>query len=767
MKKSNRSQKRHKNAELFFVFLYHVLQLIPATLIFIGDTVIWLFLILVKLVRQVIKALSSTANLLTRNIQYLMNKGRKSIFKKKHKATVFNYRQYEKKVGKQRKKRPIYISFLAKLKYVIAGCIFSFFFIFLPLVAIVFIQDLPNPNELTLNPIPQTTKIYDRNGHLLYQLYAQQNRTLVPLKDVPLSLQHATIAIEDKTFYTHPGFDVMSILRAAINDLSGKPLEGGSTITQQLIKSSLLTPKQTLYRKFKEVILAFWAERIYTKNQILEMYLNQVPYGGTAWGIEAASELYFNKHVQNLDLAQCAFLAGLTSSPSTYSPYGPYPTIWKKRQLEVLQQMVIAKFITQQQADAAAKETLTFEPQKEPYLAPHFVNYVINLLEQKYGVAEVEKGGLIVRTTLDLNTQNMAQDVVSSEVDRDNYLNLTNGAALITNPSTGDILAMVGSHDFNDPNGGNVNLTTSLRQPGSSIKVVNYSAAFERGLTAASIINDVPITFTDQWGNSYTPVNYDGRFHGPVTVRTALANSLNIPAVKVLNQYTGVSNMVDMAKKMGIHSWGDPSQYGLSLTLGSADVTMLDMARVYGTLANEGTEVGLNPILEITDSKGNVIEQKNSATISKRTVLDPGIAFIIGNILADNNARSMEFGPNSPLYIPGYYVPVKTGTTNDIRDNWTDGYTPSDVVITWVGNNNNSPMNNGLVSGITGAAPIWHQIMTNLLQGKPNPLPTIPADVIQKTCYGKPEFFVRGTENSVNCNYIPYPSGTPTPTPNH
>ena len=766
MKKNNRSKQRQKNADLFFLLLYRVLQLIPLTLIFIGDSVILFTVTLLKTIRFIITFLIEQVENVKTFLRLVLHKCKKLLSKRRHKSrgTIFSYRQYERKINKQRKKRPFYLSFLSKLKYVVAGVIFSMLFIFLPLVAIIFIQDLPNPNQLTLEPVPQTTKIYDRNGHLLYQIYAQQNRTLVPLKDVPINLQHATIASEDKTFYSNPGFNILAIFRAAINDLSGTPTEGGSTITQQLIKSTLLTPQQTLYRKFKEVILAFWAERIYTKNQILEMYLNQVPYGGTAWGIEAASELYFSKHVQNLDLAQCAFLAGLTSSPSTYSPYGPYSNLWKKRQMYVLQQMVDDKYITSKEASAAAKETLTFDPQQEPYLAPHFVNYVINWLEQKYGIAEVEKGGLNVRTTLDLNIQNMAQNIVSSEVAKDNYLNLTNGAALITDPSNGDILAMVGSHDFNDPNGGNVNITTSIRQPGSSIKVVNYSAAFERGLTAATIIDDTPTTFTDKWGNSYTPRNYDGKFHGPVTVRTALSNSLNIPAVKVLNQYTGVANMVAMAKEMGIHSWGDPSQYGLSLTLGSADVTMLDMARVYGTLANEGTEVSLNPILKITDYKGDVIAQKDAATIAKRQVLDPGVAFIIGNILADNNARSMEFGPNSPLYIPGYYVPVKTGTTNNIRDNWTDGYTPNYVVITWVGNNNNSPMNNGLVSGITGAAPMWHQIMSNLLQGLPNPLPPIPADVVQKTCYGHPEFFVRGTENSVNCNYIPYPSGAPTPT---
>jgi 1A family penicillin-binding protein len=661
----------------------------------------------------------------------------------------------KRKKNKKEKAQHFASTFRTKLKYFLIGVIFSFFFLFIPLATIIFLQDLPSPTELTYRQIPQTTRIYDRNNSLLAEIYTNQDRTIVPLSDIPTSLKQATISIEDKNFYTHPGFDIPSIVRAFKQDLSGGKIQGGSTITQQLIKSSILTPEQNLSRKIKEVILAFWTEKIYTKNQILEMYFNQVPYGGTAWGAEAAAETYFNKHVKQLDLAQSAFLAGLTSAPTIYSPYGNQPNLWKKRQKEVLQRMVANQYITPKQASIAEKENITFSWQNAALHAPHFVNYVKQLIAEKYGQAMLEKGGLNIYTTLDLKIQNMAERVVKTEVSNDATLNLTNGAAVITNPQNGDILALVGSHDFNDPNGGNVNIATSLRQPGSSIKVVTYSAALENGFTAASILDDSPVSYPSDSG-AYAPVNYDGRFHGRVPLRIALANSFNIPAVKTLNQI-GIPTMVDTAKKMGITTWGDPSQYGLSITLGSAEVTMLDMATVYGTLANKGQRVDLNPILKVTDSKGHTLEQKSQP--QKTQVLTPGVSYILSDILADNNARTLEFGPNSPLYIPGQYVSVKTGTTDDKRDNWTDGYTSNYVVITWVGNNDNTPMSPTLASGITGAAPIWHQIMTNLLTNQKITRPTPPTQIVSKTCYGHPEYFLNGTQNTTNCGYyIPSPT---------
>jgi membrane peptidoglycan carboxypeptidase len=353
----------------------------------------------------------------------------------------------------------------------------------------------------------------------------------------------------------------------------------------------------------------------------------------------------------------------------------------------------------------------------------------------------------------------MVQQIVTSEVEKNSYLNLTNGAAIVTNPKNGDILSMVGSKNYSDTDSGNFNVVTALRQPGSSIKVVTYSQALSNGFTAATIIEDSPITYPSFNGLSYSPVNYDGKFHGKMSLRIALANSINIPAVKVLSKI-GVPQMIDLGKKMGITTWKNSSNYGLAITLGSADVKMVDMATVYGVLANEGVRVDLNPILKLTDSLGNVLEEKKEPLTESKQAIDPAVAFIISNILADNAARALEFGINSPLNIPKHYVSVKTGTSDNKRDNWTIGYTPDYVVAVWVGNNDNSPMSQNLASGITGAAPIWHNIMLNLLPKSGSKKSIVPSNVIQKDCIGRKEYFIRGTENSVNCRYVPV---TPTP----
>ena len=649
-----------------------------------------------------------------------------------------------------------------KIKYFILGSTLSFIFVFLPLVVIIFLQDLPSPKQLDFQKAPLTTKIFDKNGMLLYQIYANQNRTQIPLSSVPKHLRNATIAIEDKTFYKNSGVDFIAIVRAAIADLSGKPLQGASTITQQLIRSTLLTPEITIQRKIKEVILAFWAKHLYTKDQILEMYFNQVPYGGTAWGVEAASEVYFGKRTEDIDLAQAAFLAGLTRAPTIYSPYGESPTLWKKRQKEVLTKMEELGYISVDEKEEALSEKLVFSVPQVPLYAPHFVMYIKDLLIKKYGLGMVEKGGLYVTTSLDLKTQDMVQQIVTSEVEKNAYLNLTNGASIVTNPKNGDILAMVGSRDYSEIDSGNFNVVTALRQPGSSIKVVTYAAALSNGFTAATIIDDSPVTFTSN-GPSYSPVNYDGAFRGRMSLRIALANSINIPAIKILSRI-GIDNMVGLGRKMGITTWNDPDNYGLAITLGAADVKMVDMATVYGVLANEGVRVNLNPILKLKDSQGNILEEKKDPQAGI-AIIDPGVAFIITNILADSGARSMVFGINSILNIPNNYVAVKTGTSDNKRDNWTIGYTPNFVVATWVGNNDNSPMSQSLASGITGAAPIWHNIMANLLAKKSPSTSAIkinvPQNVVQKDCIGRKEYFIRGTENSVNCTFTP----TPTPTP--
>src|SRR5258708_5739307 len=589
-----------------------------------------------------------------------------------------------------------------RFRYFIIGTIFSFLFLFLPLLFYLLAQYLPNPHELSLNQIPQTTKIYDRNHTVLYEIYATQNRTLVNISDLPKNLINATIATEDKNFYTNPGFDITAIIRAAIADITGHEIQGGSTLTQQLIKSSLLTSQRSISRKIEEIALAFWAEKIYSKQEILHMYFNQVPYGGTAWGAEAGAEVYFNKRVQDLDLAECAFLAGLPRAPSIYSPFGTTPNAWKNRQKDVLRRMQELGYISKQQQLDTAKEELHFQSPQVPIRAPHFVMYLKDLLVKKYGLPLVERGGLQVITSLDLPTQDMVQHIVTNEVSKDGYLNLTNGAAVITDPRNGDVLAMIGSKDYNSPDGGSVNLAIAHRQPGSSIKVVTYAAALTHGMTAATTIDDTPITYTAAGSPPYAPVNYDGKWHGRVT--------------------------------------------------------MLDMATVYGTLANQGYRVDINPILKITDNKGTLYEEKNA--VLKTSVLDSGVTFILSNILADNNARSMEFGPNSPLNLQGHIVSVKTGTSDNKRDNWTMGYTKDKVVTVLVGNNDNSPMSETLASGITGAAPIWHDIMSSLLKNQQDNPYTPPRNIVQRQCSGKFEYFILGTENSMNCSN-PQPAITP------
>ena len=653
----------------------------------------------------------------------------------------------------RKRTHPLFVPRSMKFKYLFVGVTFSFLFLFLPLFTYSFIQSLPNPKTLAYQETSQTTKIYDRNKVLLYQIYANQNRTNVPLEKIPTHFQKATIAIEDKNFYKTQGIDLQAIVRSAVADVSGKPLQGGSTITQQLIKTKLLTPERTIERKIKEVVLAVWAEQIYSKEEILEMYFNQVPYGGTAWGAEAAAQTYFGKSVNQLSLAESAFLAGLPQAPTTYSPYGNTPNLWKNRQKDVLERMVDLKFITKSEANNALNEKLVFKPNQNNIKAPHFVMYIKDLLIQKYGLPIVERGGLTVVTSLDIKTQNMAQNIVTTEVENSGNLNFSNAGALVTNPKNGDILAMVGGKDFYDPNGGNFNVTTALRQPGSTIKVVTYSAALLKGLTASSTIQDTPVAFTAPGAPTYAPVNYDGKFHGTVTLRNALANSINIPAVKLLNQ-VGVENMMSLAKKMGINSWTNENNYGLALTLGAAETKMTEMATVYGTLANNGKRVELNPIIKITNYQGEILEEKNE--IIEKNALPAEVAFIISNILADNKARAMEFGLNSPLNIPKHTVSVKTGTTDNKRDNWTIGYTPSILTAVWVGNNDNSPMNPRLASGITGAAPVWNKIMSNLLnQSKANDETFIkPINVVSKSCGGNIEYFIKGTENNIFCKPI-------------
>lgn len=626
------------------------------------------------------------------------------------------------------------------------------------------LRDLPSPTSLSNASASRSSQIYDRHGALLFTMYASRNQTFIPLSQIPKSLLQATIAIEDKDFYRHGAVDLRAIIRAFISTVFYRQVQGGSTITQQLVKNTLLTPERTITRKAKEVVLSFVTEVLYPKDKILEMYLNQVPYGGAAYGVEAAAQTYFGKRVGELTLSESAFLAGLPEAPSVYSPFGAYPQKAKKRQELVLRKMYEQEYITKQQQDIAKKQELEFKTLSNPIKAPHFVLYVKGLLEKKYGEKLVEQGGLTIKTSLDLDLQEFAQQTVASEVAKLTQYRVSNGAALITSPVSGEILAMVGSKGYFDTTtDGNVNVTLANLQPGSSIKPINYAVGLIKGYTAATPFIDQPVCFPNPVGPAYCPKNYDGRFHGVTQMRFALGNSYNIPAVKMLKT-NGVEAMIATASAMGISTFKDPSRYGLSLTLGGGEVTMVDMAVAYGVFANQGYRRDLHPILEVIDSSGKVLEKyspPNSPIFGKK-VIPTEAAYIISHILLDNNARADAFGPNSALKIGNYPVSVKTGTTNDYRDNWTIGYTPSYLVVSWVGNNDHSPMA-GIVSGVTGAAPIWSKIMTHLLKNTTAQWPQKPNDIIGKTvcsnsgllpppegapdrCPTRFEYFIKGTE---------------------
>jgi penicillin-binding protein 1C len=644
-------------------------------------------------------------------------------------------------------------------------CIALFYFLIL--------KDLPSPKQLTTEGPGSATKIFDRNGTLLFDIFAEQNRTPVPLKDIPLQLRQATIAVEDKDFYKHKGVNpIGGILRAITASIFKQQLQGGSTITQQLVKTALLSPERTVTRKVKEIILAYWVEFTYSKDQILEMYLNRVPYGGTAWGVEAAAEKYFGKPVKDLTLAESALLAGLPQAPSLYSPFGSRPDLAFTRQHDVLTRMVAEKYISRNDGDAAKKQSITFA-KPSSIKAPHFVMYVKELLVEKYGLSTVERGGLRVTTTLDLPLQEYAQATVAAEIDTVKDFNITNGAALITKPATGEILAMVGSTDYFATPSGSYNVTTAYRQPGSSIKPINYGIGIDRHLvTAGTMFLDVPTCFGVQNQSNYCPKNYDWKFHGPVQLRFALGNSYNIPAVKMMMMNT-VTDMVASASAFGIESYKDPSKYGLSLTLGGGEVKMTEMATAFGVYANGGIRKNLVSILKVTDKQGKTLEEYKDPNLNRAIpsqlllngprVVSTETAFIMSHILLDNNARQDAFGPASSLVIPGHAVSVKTGTTDDLRDNWTIGFTPQVLVAVWVGNNNNTVMSR-LTSGVTGAAPIWNKLMKYALIGKPDIWPKQPDGVIgkeicsvsgllpptpdapDKGCPIRFEYFIKGTE---------------------
>jgi len=625
-------------------------------------------------------------------------------------------------------------------------------------------RDLPSPDKIVRRE-GFTTKIYDRNDQLLYDVYQDAKRIPAELDNIPDYLKQATIAIEDKEFYSHPGFSIRGISRSIFRLILYRRISGGgSTLTQQLVKNVLLTTDQTFIRKYKELILTLQIERKYTKDEILRMYLNESPYGGTAWGVGAASEYYFGKDVSELGLVESAILAGLPQRPSAYSPFTS--DLWQDRTMAVLRRMGEDGYISEEE-ESEVIETLDevdFNDEKGVLKAPHFVMYVKQLLAEQFGEDQINIGGLKVTTTLDLELQEQTQEVVSQEVEKVEDLNITNGAAIVINPDNGEILSMVGSRDyFKDDFDGKFNvITQGLRQPGSSIKPVTYLAGFKQGYSPATMIMDVRTAFPVAGQKDYIPVNYDGNYNGPMQARYALASSINITAVKMLSM-VGIKNMLSLANEMGISTLAPTkenlSKFGFSVTLGGGDVIPLELAIAYTSFANGGIKKEPVAILKVEDKDGRVLLERKG--VEEKRILTTGEAFLINDILSDNNARALTFGLNSGLVVPGRKVAVKTGTTNDSRDNWAIGWTPNILVAAWVGNNDNSSMTT-VASGISGATPIWRKIMIRSIDSLGYEEFSIPNDVTKievdkfsgyRSHDGFPareEYFIKGREPNQN-----------------
>ena len=597
-------------------------------------------------------------------------------------------------------------------------------------VFIYFAKDLPSPGNLGNRTVVESTKIYDRTGtHILYDIHGEEKRTQIDFKQMPDSIKFATISLEDQSFYSNHGVEITSIIRAGLADLLHRgATQGASTITQQLIKQTVLSPEKTLSRKIKEAILSIELSQKFSKDDILGMYLNQIPYGSNAYGVEAAAETFFGKHASDLTLDESALLASLPQAPSYYSPYGNNTSDLIVRQHYALNQMAKLGYITQDQANAAAQVDVLskIKPPSENISAPHFVMYVKDYLEKKYGDQMLEQGGLKVYTTLDWDKQQAAEQAVKDNAATDLKYGANNAALVAMDPKTGQILAMVGSRDYFGtpvPNGctpgknckfeGNFNVATAARQPGSSFKPYVYLTAFEKGYTPETNIWDVDTNFSTDNGQTYDPKNYDGKNHGLLQMKNTLAMSLNVPAVETL-YLAGVQNSINTAHSLGITTLqGDPNQYGLSLVLGGGEVTLLDHVNAYGSLADSGNYHAKTAILKVVDSTGKTLEQYQDNP--GQQVVDPKYVGMLDYIMSTNDLRAPVFGNNNPLAFSDRPVAAKTGTTNDWHDGWTMGYTPSLVAGVWAGNNDNTPMAQG-ADGIFTAAPIWREFMNKVLQ---------------------------------------------------
>ncbi len=646
---------------------------------------------------------------------------------------------------------------------VIAALLLSF--------CIYFLHSLPSPNKLLLEKPAASSIIYDRNGEVLYYFYGDQHRIPVTLSQISQSAIDATLAIEDQKFHHHFGFSITGMLRALRNNFrNSRATEGGSTITQQLVKNRLLSREKRVVRKIKELVLAIWVELVFTKKEILEMYLNDVSYGGTAHGIEAAAWKYFDKPASSLTVPESALLAGLLKAPTLYNPFGSQPALAASRQKQVLQRMYEENYISYKQFQSASETELDMANDVVKIVAPHFVMYVMDMLVEKFGQERLNTGGLRIKTTLDLPLHLDTQERMTSYVKRMFRYRVKNGAALITNPRTGEILSMVGSVDYFDSAiDGQVNVVLQYRQPGSSIKPLTYAMSLQSGKTAISMLDDRPVEYEIPDEGVYKPRNDDYIFRGDVSLREALASSYNIPAVNELASL-GVLNFVEKAKEVGITNWTNQNEYRVALTLGSGEVRMLDMAQLYSTFVNDGAPIVPSPLLEITDLEGEIL-YKNNCALSENAckyshVFSADTAFLINSILSDNKSRSIAFGLSSDLFIKGHQVAVKTGTTNFLKDNWTIGYTSERLVAVWIGNNDGAPMR-FIHSGAHGASTVWNRIMNNLLTHTKRHRFSVPDSIVRLAVCPETgtlacascervieEYFAAGTQPLESCDAI-------------
>lgn len=671
-----------------------------------------------------------------------------------------NWKQFKEKVRRALRSKKFWYNFFWVALIVLGMMILSTIVMFA-----VYSKDLPSPTKVVRHE-GFASRIYDRNGKILYDLYHDQKRQPVSQEQIPDWLKKATVAVEDKDFYKHQGFDPLTPFRMIKNYFYFHKVTGGSTLTQQLVKNVLLSSEVSINRKIKELILSIQIEAKYKKDDILLMYLNEAPYGGMAWGVGSAAEQYFGKRVAELNLAESAILAGLPQRPNAYSPFSNTPTAYVARTNHVLERMVEDGYIDQETKDKTMEEVKNykFHVNESSLSAPHFVFWIKDILAQRYGEDIAEGGGLKVTTTLDLEVQDEVQKIVAEQIDKSEKLEISNGAAVILDPRDGQVLAMVGSRGYNsDKTSGQFNVVTQgLRQPGSSIKPITYLMGLRKGMTPATMIVDAPVAFPIQGSRDYAPQNYTGKFLGPMSFRDALGNSINTVAVKVLAT-VGVKDFLSQAYEMGLSSL-EPSEenlkkFGLAVTLGGAEVKMIDLAGAYSAFANGGRKIEPVGILKVEDRDGRVLEEFQPVTGKK--VMSPQEAFLISHILSDNNARAVTFGAVNSLNIGNYEVAVKTGTTNEKKDNWTIGWTPNVLAAVWVGNNDSKPMGR-IASGVSGAAPIWRQIMLYLLPKREKQDFAIPEKIVNISVdkvsgypshdgfESKNEYFIDGTVPNVS-----------------